>query len=520
MQEKVVKQLISVFGACWLITANAAAAEPAGKGKSAVFPISSNSQLFLDDYVIARLINLQRDLKQPIKHPDNPVIRQNFPWEDKLMQVYGTVLYEPELKKFRCWYMASQKTSTANSGVSVGPGLPEYYICYAESDDGIRWSKPMVGKNPLGTYAKHNIVITDGHGICVMKTPEDPNPQRRYKAAGGAIYAFSPDGIEWEVHSWRDSIGKNDTTTSVVPWNGEFLAFVRNQEKDPAWPHVMRGVGISVSSDFEHWTPKKSVLKTDKKDGYPWVQTHALCVTAYGDQLIGLLPIYHLIQEPGNNALGDMDLQLVVSRDGRKWHRVADRAVFMPQEKSEPVTKRPWDMRFHPASTMLVKDDLVYIYYYGTKIRWGEGNWRSGTLRFGGVGGAASKTEIEDTQPREYGIGLATLSFDRFVSLRPVNWLAEGILETHPLQFSGRNLLVNADLSVGKMQVEVLDKDGKVLPGFAAEQSQLAANDPLRYRVTWKADGVERSLGDAPAENGRALRFLLQDGDFYAFQVK
>ncbi len=487
---------------------------PQAVAADAPIPISNGPQLFLDDVLVARMKNLKRDVKQPVKHAANPLIKQDYPWEKRTMQVYGTVLYEPETKKFRCWYMSSENDN-GFPATPEAPGLPEYYICYAESEDGIHWSKPMVGQGKLGPHTTHNIVIPGGHGICVMKTPEDRDPKRLYKAAGGPTYAFSSDGIQWKMHNWRPAIGKNDTTTSVVKWKDEFLAYVRNQEKEPAWSGVMRGVGLSTSKDFIHWSPKKSVFVTDEKDGYPWVQPHALCVTAYGDQLIGLLPL--IAVHPTADVADITEVQLMVSRDGRAWQRVADRAPFMAREKPEPMAKRSWDYRFHPGSTMLVKDDLVYIYYYGTSMRWGEESWRGNPPA---SGEAASKAELVDTRSRIYGIGLATLPADRFVSLRPENWAANGVLETHPLQFSGRNLLVNANLSVGKMQVEVLDKDGKVLPGFAAEQSELTVNDPLRYRVTWKADGAERTLGDVPAENGRALRFLVRDGDFYAFQVK
>jgi hypothetical protein len=298
--------------------------------------------------------NLKREMVTPAKYPANPLIVQDQPWEKKTLQVYGTVLYETPLKKYRCWYLAAE-----NEGSIIdrpeGPVTVEYFQCYAESGDGIRWAKPMVGAGKLGPHEKHNVVVFGGHGFCVLPDPDDPDPQKRYKGLGGGTIGFSPDGIRWELKPWK-VVGKNDTSTCVVKWKGEYLAYVRNQGK---WENgVMREVGLSVSKDFVNWTPKKTVFKTDQKDGYPWTQPYGMAVTPYGDQLIGIVWLLRLDQKQGNNKHGDIDeTQLVVSRDGRTWNRVADRTPFL---KPTPIA---WDRGgLWPGTTMFVKDDQVYIY--------------------------------------------------------------------------------------------------------------------------------------------------------------
>ncbi len=60
---------------------------------------------------------------------------------------------------------------------------------------------------------------------------------------------------------------------------GEYLAYVRAQVDEPEWSGVMRGVGLSVSKDFENWARKKTVLTTDEVDGYPWTQPYGSSVT-------------------------------------------------------------------------------------------------------------------------------------------------------------------------------------------------------------------------------------------------
>ena len=43
-------------------------------------------------------------MHQPKRHPANPVLRGEHPWEQRA-SLYGTVLYDPEEKQFRMWYL-------------------------------------------------------------------------------------------------------------------------------------------------------------------------------------------------------------------------------------------------------------------------------------------------------------------------------------------------------------------------------------------------------------------------------
>lgn len=475
-----------------------------------VLKLSNHPQLFLDDYVVSSMANLRRDLKHPAKHPRNPLMVSEYPWEKRFMFV-SSVVYNSG--KFMAWYTASESPE----------GMPEYYTCYAESEDGIHWKKPLIGESIFGSHEKHNVL---NYGASTFLDVNGANSKEIFRSVDSA---YSYDGIHWIAHepwqqNWRTAIGKNDTVTSFVFWKGTYLAYVRYQGPETGtaisdlqtghvWKNAtMRCVGLTTSKDYCHWTNKELIFKTDQRDGYPWVQPHALCVSEYGDVLIGLLPLLHLIPEDENNFLGDFDVQLMVSRDGWNWDRVADRAIFMPCDIARPILTRNWDFRFHPTANFLVKDDVVYIYYFGTNIRHGEG-------RSTGIGQLANTGDgkIED---RMCGLGLATIPADRFLSLQPVNWAGEGVLETKPFKFSGALLIVNADLNGGKLRIEVVDENGQAMPGYGREQSRLAVYDPLRYSVTWKQqDGNEKGLGQIPKGQSIALRFLLDNSELYSFQI-
>jgi hypothetical protein len=314
--------------------------------------------------------------------------------------------------------------------------------------------------------------------------PSEPDAGRVYKAGGGDITAFSSDGIDWNLRAWP-AVGDNDTNTSIARWNGGYYAYVRNQG---LWANgVMRQVGLSTSPDFIRWTNKQTVFVTDAADGYPWTQPYALSVTAYGDQLIGLLWLLHLDVAAGNNKIGDMDAQLMVSRDGSQWERVCNRAVFL-----EP-TAGTWDEgRTLPSTTMLVVDDEIRIYYTGTTTRHGYG------------------------YISPISIGLATLPKDRFVAFTPSVAGQSGTLETVPLEFDGTRLIVNAEIGPGDLEAELLDRTGSPISGFSASNSTLTPEDALRYEVTWFDNGTPVQL--SAAQQPVIIRFVLHGGELFAFE--
>jgi hypothetical protein len=396
-----------------------------------------------------------------------------------MVGVSVTATYDEDMNKFRCWYMTSGSADD----------LSEYNVAYAESTNGLQWSKPLVGTANVPPYENHNLVVNYSHGLCVFKDPDDPDPNRRYKGLGGSLVGFSPDGIHWTTQPFN-AAGKNDTSSSVIRWNGQYMAFIRNQ--GTPWDNgVMREVAISTSTDFVNWTPKQTIFRTDTEDGNPWTQPYSLGVTPYGNQLVGMLWMLHLDKEEGNNTFGDMDVQLMTSRDGRDWQRVANRGTFL-----EPAPGT-WDEgRTNTSTTMFVKDDKVWIYYTGMDTRHGESFMSTAS-----------------------GIGLATLPADRFVAVTADQPGQQGILETKQFTFEGRELILNAELpSDESLQVEVLGSDGNVLAGYDRTHCRLTRHDALRWEVNWIDGQQNMSLGTV-GEPSIALRFVVSDGELYAFQV-
>ena len=54
----------------------------------------SHRQLFLDMRKVTRIERLHRRINQPVRHPENPILKGENLWE-KMASLYGTVLRDP-----------------------------------------------------------------------------------------------------------------------------------------------------------------------------------------------------------------------------------------------------------------------------------------------------------------------------------------------------------------------------------------------------------------------------------------
>jgi hypothetical protein len=151
-------------------------------------------QLFIDDYLIASRQNVARRYHPFIKHPGNPLIVVDKPWEWKVINCC-TVLPDESGEGFRMYYYcwADRDTDPSRS-----------YLLYATSKDGLTWEKPNLGlhewkgKGP-GSGTKNNNILPNGCGA-VMWTPWETDPAKRYHGVGGMYRALSsPDGALLDV---------------------------------------------------------------------------------------------------------------------------------------------------------------------------------------------------------------------------------------------------------------------------------------------------------------------------------
>ena len=469
----------------------------------------SGLELFLDDHAVSWTQNIARRIVPPQKYEANPIIRADRPWESLYCTLHGTVVFDQDRQRFRMWYNA------------IGPEYrKQRYVAYAESDDGIRWEKPNLDLIPFDDRSETNLLLGGDVNIvgpCILMRPDAP-PAERYqlffdsytrhrpdspesKLTGRAVYtATSPDGTHFNPKQGRlIALGKSDTAHSAV-WNAKrqriqlYLRGVNEYALDNGGRQRVRYVRYTESPDGKDWSHPIELLKTDEFDGAPDVQTHQLAVTPYGAGFLGLLTLFRIermaygIEHRGEVfevvEQGATDTQLVFSRDGLNWHRVADRQTFLRRGANGD-----WDAGWIvTASNLLVHGDDILLYYSGAPDRFSSG---------------------------ETAIGVAKCRLDRFVALKPRRLNTAGIVELKPYRYSG-DIIVNADAALGgEIRTTVLDFGGRVLDGFDRDDSVPIKTDDLRHPLRWG----DRTVSDAMAANsGRPirLRFYLRNAELFA----
>ena len=204
-----------------------------------LIPLDPRHRLFLDDSLIASMEHLQRRVHPARKAEQNPVLWPEQEWEGAFALTFGSILHDEG--RFRIWYLS-------------GPG-----VSYAESPDGIHWTKPALGLFHIDGHDTNAVVrraVDDEPPSLphfyelfgVFKDPADPDPQRRYKMGylslqrdysgdqpdafhpgqrRGLGVAGSPDGIRWEpIEPWAtEAICDGETHWTYDPARRQYLLF-------------------------------------------------------------------------------------------------------------------------------------------------------------------------------------------------------------------------------------------------------------------------------------------------------
>jgi hypothetical protein len=433
-------------------------------------------QLFMDDYLIGSKDSVLRRYHPFEKYTNNPIVVVDQPWEYTVVSC-ATVLPSEDGKGYRMWYDSWTRKGDPEHGFSQ----------YATSTDGIHWTKPTLGLHawPKNGAKDNNFV---GGGGSIMHTPDDPDPARRYKAVSNGDYLFraSPDGLRWERLSKGKIFSAGDTghlmwdpLTEKYRGYAKISADVSGQRR--------RVVGYSEGTGFEAWPPMRLIMAPDDFDDR-WVKPGSIqrthfynCpVTAYQNMYLGFLMVYRAEDDEGYFH-GPIFVELVTSRDGIHWLREeGDRPPLLPCGPP-----RTWDHGMVFAASVLAAGDHLHLYYSG----------------YDG---------LHDYLPFHAAIGLATLRKDGFVSLDGKD--NPGTVTTKRLTGLSGQLHVNCEAKAGLLQVEVLDANGRVLPGYRKRDCNEPRGDGVDQIVTWE----EHNELPATKEPLR-LRFSLKNASLYSF---
>lgn len=457
----------------------------------------SSRRLFLDLRDVTRLERVYRRLHQPRRHPENPILGCDYPWEDRV-SLYGTVLRDPADGLFKMWYL----TGPAREGFVRVRGRKVLanitLLGYAISRDGIHWEKPFLGQLDYEGSTENNLIEvgrTNCEGFAVLRDERDPDPARRFKGfywehggidtfvewegrliwgqgeGDGMWLSFSPDGIHWTNCPANPVIPMGSDTTQSLVWDPNLERYVVFGRMGAGGRRIAR----AESADGVHFTQPKLVFAPDEVDE-EGTQFYGMPIDLYEGLYLGMVWIYR------EGVDGTIDTALAVSRDGIHWERVLDRQTFLSLGE-----EGSWeDGMVRISQNFVLVGDQLYLYY-------------------GGVSGPHTGRKFKRVERRHRPLlGLATLRRDGFVSLSADQ--EEGAVLTKPLLASGE-LHVNADCR-GYLIAEFTDSEGRLLPGY---RSHPLTGDHLDALLRF-----ERPL-TALAGSETRLRFRLTQADLYSY---
>ena len=220
-------------------------------------------------------------------------------------------MLEPD-GRFRLWYDAC-----------VIGGLPAEgarRLCYAESADGLAWTRPDLGLIEFRGTKANNIVAPrlerqSMQGATVLRDEAAPEGERyklwtKYRptdeemAAGvepGLWAMHSPDGLRWRCYDGQPNPRGACDTQNMLFVDDRLQCYVgytrvsATQHRDEAAEAAgqpYRSVGRMTSTDFRNWTPLRIVFEADAADlgmplpgenesGRPCVDIYTSCAMKY-----------------------------------------------------------------------------------------------------------------------------------------------------------------------------------------------------------------------------------------------
>lgn len=475
--------------------------------------IGSRRELFVDKALVERLEgNIALKLHSPVAR--DIAIRFDQPWEGNASG-YPTVFQDGEV--FRMYYRGhryvvdTQPLRQAQAEV----------VCYAESRDGVHWTKPNLGLFAwpgLTPDPKANNIIWMGgpetHNFSPFK---DANPKayadERYKAIGGTITSKglltfkSADAIHWSKLSDGPVVTKGAFDShNTVFWHPEterYSMYVRYFSEDEF--KGLRLIGKSYSLDFREWSEPVGLSYGSS----PPQQMYTNQVMPYhrAPHILFGFPTRYVARPPSKHVLNLPPVELrkrliageervgtdltdgafMSSRDGVTFHRW-DEAFLRPGPEAEGRwlygdNYQSYGLWETPAQTTGAPNEI--------SLHFNEGSWRDETSRL-----------------RRY-----TIRLDGFVSAQAT--YAGGELITKPITFTGSRLSLNYSTSAaGSVRIEFQDAEGKPIRGFTLGEADELFGDSVDQTAAWKNGSDLSKLAGKPVR----LRFVVRDGDLFSYQ--
>ena len=454
--------MIRRLTACTLLLAGTAlAADP--------IEIGSRLELFVDDFLIERV---DGDAELRVQRPEaaEVVLVTDKPWEGNT-SAYYTVFRDDDL--FRMYYRGSHWDEKLKKAAH------REVTCYAESKDGIHWTKPLLGLFEFDG-SKQNNIVWDGIGTHCFAVFKDQNPNAdadaRYKAIARGrplgkpgLYIFkSPDGIHWSPISDGPVItdGAFDSQ-NLAFWDPHTKTY---REYHRSFVEGVRSIMTGTSKDFVNWT--EPVLLDYGDAPAQHLYTNAVQPYERAPHILIGFPTRYLPKQGSR-----VEPTFMSSRDGRHFRRWLEPVIPEDAPKDRGGNRSnymAWGVVQLPGNEKELSVYATEAYYTGPDCRLRRFRYR----------------------------------VDGFVSVRASE--KGGELLTKPLTFDGSELFVNCKTGAGgSLQIQLETPDGKPLAS-----SEPFSGDAIGRRVKWTSRDSLGSIAGQPVR----LRLVLKNADLYSIR--
>ena len=470
--------------------------------------IGSRREVFWDDYMTEpeRTTAMLR-VHQPVKR--EMVLHLTMPWEGDGCDYYNILKDDDRYRVYYLGWNMLNPEETEHTGSDIK-------VCYAETKDGLRWTRPNLGLFEFDGSWDNNIILDQSVDVydnffAFKDTNPAALPEEKYKGVAecgkdGTLWGYtSPDAIHWKRVRELTRKGKFDSLNTCFfdGKSGEYRCYIRdfhdNEETDE---YGIRDIRVITSKDFWNWSDPVMLEYADGYD-YPlytnnvspyYRAPHMLTgfptryVQRYGwsknfDRLAG--PERRRKRADITERLGTTvtDCVFMSSRDGYHWNRFNE-AWLTPGVEH----KTNW----------VYGDCYPALGRIETPGEWGEdGPNEISMYNFEG------KWTSKPSRLYRY-----TIRLDGFASYYAP--YETKTITTRPFTFTGSTFKLNFSTSArGFIRVRLLDEDYREIPGFYT-------TDIFGDRVD---SPVDFENGDVATLAGKTVRleFTLSDADIYSF---
>ena len=308
---------------------------------AASIEIGSRRELMVDDHLIDRMEGGARlELHHPT--PREVVLKQDQPWEGNNGSYYA-MLKDGGL--FKLYYLSYQVPTLPQDNPSH-----EMFACYAESKDGIHFTRPELGLVEFNGSKQNNIIWSGASAhdfMAFIDTNPDCKPEVRYKVVGsgcdGTLLAFqSADGIRWTPLKENPIIKgyafDSENQAFWDPIDKVYRCYFRH------FRDGRRDIMLATSTDFVHWSQPEWLAYT----GCPPEQLYINVISRYerAPQLFVGFPARY-VERPwleSHNHLPDLDHRKLRSKSSLRYGTAITDCVFMTSR--DGVNFRRWGEAF------------------------------------------------------------------------------------------------------------------------------------------------------------------------------